>query len=167
MVGHGAVSGGVDWKQEKLKSSGTTSTDVYKRDTTGLYLTGQQQIDSVTLEASGREDHDEQFGWHGTGRRPQAGNLSTVIGQRSRTAQDSRPSLGQQYGAERFGIASNPNLKPEESKQWEAGLEGLTGPVDWRLSAYRYEIQNLIDYDNNAYYNVKSATIKGSSGRGI
>ncbi|MED5810093.1 hypothetical protein P3W56_00565, partial [Klebsiella pneumoniae] len=34
--------------------------------TTGLYLTGQQQIDSVTLEASGREDHDEQFGWHGT-----------------------------------------------------------------------------------------------------
>ncbi|MBX4276492.1 hypothetical protein K4G91_22235, partial [Mycobacterium tuberculosis] len=60
VVGHGAVSGGVDWKQEKLKSSGTTSTDVYKRDTTGLYLTGQQQIDSVTLEASGREDHDEQ-----------------------------------------------------------------------------------------------------------
>ena len=52
VVGHGAVSGGVDWKQEKLKSSGTTSTDVYKRDTTGLYLTGQQQIDSVTLEAS-------------------------------------------------------------------------------------------------------------------
>nr|MDQ6119735.1 TonB-dependent receptor [Klebsiella pneumoniae subsp. pneumoniae] len=44
-----------------------------------------------------------------------------------------RPPLGQQYGAERFGIASNPNLKPEESKQWEAGLEGLTGPVDWRL----------------------------------
>ena len=60
-----------------------------------------------------------------------------------------------------FMIYGNPNLKPEESKQWEAGLEGLTGPVDWRLSAYRYEIQNLIDYDNNAYYNVKSATIKG------
>ncbi len=166
MVGHGAVSGGVDWKQEKLKSSGTTSTDVYKRDTTGLYLTGQQQIDSVTLEASGREDHDEQFGWHGTGRRPQAGNLSTVIGQRSRTAQDSSPSLGQQYGAERFGIASNPNLKPEESKQWEAGLEGLTAGR-LALSAYRYEIQNLIDYDNNAYYNVKSATIKGLEWTGI
>ncbi|SQA98404.1 Outer membrane cobalamin translocator [Cedecea neteri] len=66
------------------------------------------------------------------------------------------PSLGEQFGAERFGIASNPNLKPEESKQWETGLEGLTGPVDWRLSAYRYEIQNLISYNNNAYYNVKA-----------
>ena len=52
-------------------------------------------------------------------------------------------------------------MKPEESKQWEAGLEGLTGPVDWRLSTYRYKIQNLIDYNNNTYFNVKSATIKG------
>ncbi|MDX4589450.1 TonB-dependent vitamin B12 receptor BtuB [Klebsiella pneumoniae] len=162
VVGHGAVSGGVDWKQEKLKSSGTTSTDVNKRDTTGLYLTGQQQIDSVTLEASGREDHDEQFGWHGTWQT--AAGWEFIDGYRTTLSYGTgflAPSLGQQYGAERFGIASNPNLKPEESKQWEAGLEGLTGPVDWRLSAYRYEIQNLIDYDNNAYYNVKSATIKG------
>ena len=161
-VGHGSVSGGVDWKQEKLKSSGTTSTDVYKRDTTGLYLTGQQQIDSVTLEASGREDHDEQFGWHGTWQT--AAGWGFVDGYRVTLSYGTgflAPSLGQQYGAERFGISSNRNLKPEESKQWEAGLEGLTGPLDWRFSAYHYEIQNLIDYDNNAYYNVKSATIKG------
>ncbi|WP_142444983.1 TonB-dependent vitamin B12 receptor BtuB [Klebsiella pasteurii] len=161
-VGHGSVSGGVDWKQEKLKSSGTSSTDVYKRDTTGLYLTGQQQIDSVTLEASGREDHDEQFGWHGTWQT--AAGWEFVEGYRVTLSYGTgflAPSLGQQYGAERFGISSNANLKPEESKQWEAGLEGLTGPLDWRLSAYHYEIQNLIDYDNNAYYNVKSATIKG------
>lgn len=65
-VGHGAISGGIDWKQEKLTSSSITKSDDYERDTTGLYLTGQQQISNVTLEASGREDHDEQFGWHGT-----------------------------------------------------------------------------------------------------
>ena len=29
------------------------------------------------------------------------------------------------------------------------------------MSAYHYEIQNLIDYKNNQYVNVKSATIKG------
>ncbi len=161
-VGQGSVSGGVDWKQEKLQSSGTYSTDIYKRDTTGLYLTGQQQIDKVTLEASGREDHDEQFGWHGTWQT--AAGWEFVDNYRATLSYGTgflAPSLGQQFGAERFGIASNPNLKPEESKQWEAGLEGLTGPVDWRLSTYRYEITNLIDYDNSAYYNVKSATIKG------
>ncbi|MCE9922846.1 TonB-dependent receptor domain-containing protein, partial [Hafnia paralvei] len=56
------------------------------------------------------------------------------------------PSLGQQFGSTRFNIDSNPNLKPEASKQWEAGLEGLTGPLDWRLSAYHYKIENLITY---------------------
>lgn len=167
-VGHGAISGGVDWKQEKLTSSSTTLSDAYKRDTTGLYLTGQQQIDSVTLEASGREDHDEQFGWHGTWQT--AAGWEFIDGYRATLSYGTgflAPSLGQQYGATRFasfygpGIASNPNLKPEESKQWEAGIDGLTGPLDWRISAYHYEIQNLIDYKNNQYINVKSATIKG------
>ncbi|STL48751.1 vitamin B12/cobalamin outer membrane transporter [Escherichia coli] len=47
-------------------SFGANGTDNYKRNNTGLYLTGQQQIDNITLEASGREDHDGQLGWHGT-----------------------------------------------------------------------------------------------------
>ncbi|EDQ0556456.1 TonB-dependent vitamin B12 receptor BtuB [Salmonella enterica subsp. diarizonae] len=167
-VGHGAVSGGADWKQEKLTSSSTTKADTYKRDTTGLYLTGQQQIDSVTLEASGREDHDEQFGWHGTWQT--AAGWEFVDGYRATLSYGTgflAPSLGQQYGATRFassygpGIAANPNLKPEESRQWEAGIDGLTGPLDWRLSAYHYKVQNLIDYTDNQYVNLKSATIKG------
>ena len=66
IVGHGAISAGADWKQEKLMSFGANGTDNYKRNNTGLYLTGQQQIDNITLEASGREDHDGQLGWHGT-----------------------------------------------------------------------------------------------------
>ena len=167
-VGHGAVNGGVDWKQEKLTSSSTTKADTYKRDTTGLYLTGQQQIDSVTLEASGREDHDEQFGWHGTWQT--AAGWEFVDGYRATLSYGTgflAPSLGQQYGATRFassygpGIAANPNLKPEESRQWEAGIDGLTGPLDWRLSAYHYKVHNLIDYKDNQYVNLKSATIKG------
>ncbi|EDZ4359813.1 TonB-dependent vitamin B12 receptor BtuB [Salmonella enterica] len=167
-VGHGAVSGGADWKQEKLTSSSTTKADTYKRDTTGLYLTGQQQIDSVTLEASGREDHDEQLGWHGTWQT--AAGWEFVDGYRATLSYGTgflAPSLGQQYGATRFassygpGIAANPNLKPEESRQWEAGIDGLTGPLDWRLSAYHYKVQNLIDYTDNQYVNLKSATIKG------
>ncbi|MCX9004077.1 TonB-dependent vitamin B12 receptor BtuB [Citrobacter portucalensis] len=178
-VGHGAISGGVDWKQEKLTSSSTTKSDAYKRDTTGLYLTGQQQIDSVTLEASGREDHDEQFGWHGTWQT--AAGWEFVDGYRATLSYGTgflAPSLGQQYGAARYadtksnylGIISNPNLKPEESKQWEVGIDGVTGPLDWQLSAYHYEIQNLIDYKSmgnySQYINVKSATIKGLEWKG-
>ncbi len=151
-----------------MTSSDTALSDTYKRDNTGLYLTGQQQFGDVTLEASGREDHDEQFGWHGTWQTT-AGwefidNYRVTIGYGTGFLS---PSLGQQFGSTRFGINANPNLKPEESKQWEAGLEGLTGPLDWRLSAYHYKITNLITYyfDPNTYQgeydNIDAATIKG------
>lgn len=168
VVGHGSVSAGVDWQQQHLTSSDTVISDTYKRDNTGVYLSGQQQFGDVTLEASGREDHDEQFGWHGTWQT--AAGWEFVEGYRATVSYGTgflAPSLGQQFGSTRFGIASNPNLKPEQSKQWEAGLEGLTGPVDWRLSAYRYEIQDMITYYSDpvtydgAYDNIASATIKG------
>ena len=53
------------------------------------------------------------------------------------------------YGQQRLYIVASPDLKAEKSKQWEVGLEGLTGPVDWRLSAYQNKIDNLIDYFYN------------------
>lgn len=163
IVGHGSVSAGVDWKQEKLTATTQADADSYKRDTTGLYLTGQQQVlDSVTLEASGREDHDEQFGWHGTWQT--AAGWEFVEGYRATVSYGTgflAPGLTQQFGSPQYGIASNPNLQPEESRQWEAGIEGVTGPLDWRVSTWRYKIDNLISYDNDGYYNVKSATIKG------
>ncbi len=167
-VGQGSVSAGVDWQQQRLTSSDTAITDTYKRDNTGLYLSGQQQFGDVTLEASGREDHDEQFGWHGTWQT--AAGWEFVEGYRATLSYGTgflAPSLGQQFGSTRFGIDANPNLKPEESRQWEAGIEGLSGPLDWRLSAYRYKIENLITYYsdpvtfNGAYDNIDSATIKG------
>lgn len=57
----------------------------------------------------------------------------------------------------------NPDLKPEESKQWEGGFEGLTGPVNWRVTGYRNDIDNLINSDPRTYryYNVDEARIKG------
>ncbi|WP_435930679.1 TonB-dependent vitamin B12 receptor BtuB [Dryocola sp. BD613] len=168
VVGQGSISAGVDWQQQRLSSSDTAITDTYKRDNTGLYLSGQQQFGDVTLEASGREDHDGQFGWHGTWQT--AAGWEFVDGYRATLSYGTgflAPSLGQQFGSTRFGIDSNPNLKPEESRQWEAGVEGLSGPLDWRLSAYRYKIENLITYYsdpvtfNGAYDNIDSATIKG------
>ncbi|MBC1187171.1 TonB-dependent vitamin B12 receptor BtuB [Kluyvera sp. SCKS090646] len=167
-VGQGSISAGVDWQQQRLTSSSTKLSDSYNRDNTGLYLAGQQQFGSVTLEASGREDHDEQFGWHGTWQT--TAGWAFVENYRATLSYGTgflAPSLGQQFGSTRFDIKSNPDLKPEESKQWEAGLEGLTGPLDWRLSAYHYKIANLITYYTDPvtyvseYGNINSATIKG------
>lgn len=160
--GQGSASAGIDWKQESLTSASTGGTDSYKRDTTGLYLTGQQALEDVILDTSGREDHDEQFGWHGTWQ--VAAGWAFIDGYRAVLSYGTgflAPGLTQQFGSTQYGIAANPNLRPEESKQWEAGLDGLTGPLDWRLSLYHYKVQNLITANSMTYYNVKSATIKG------
>ncbi|MBP2169176.1 vitamin B12 transporter [Erwinia toletana] len=173
-VGHGMISAGLDWQQQKLTSDGFSydtfarATDNYKRDNTGAYLTAQQQFGTVTLEGSMRGDDNQQFGRHGTWQTA-AGwqflpdyrvSLSYGTGFQA-------PTLGQLYGQKSFSINSNENLKPEESKQWEAALEGLTGPLSWRLAAYHNQIDNLIDYSYDSatfkgtYYNVSAATLKG------
>ncbi len=173
-LGHGMVSAGLDWKQQRLTSSGTSyntgsrESNDYKQDNSGVYVTAQQQFGTVTLEGSARGDDTEKFGRHGTWQAA-AGwaflpdyRVTLSYGTGFQT-----PTLGQLYGQKRLDIIPNENLKPEESKQWEAGLEGLTGPLNWRLSAYHNQIDNLIDYYSDpvtfvaGYYNIKAATLKG------
>ncbi|MBK5074873.1 TonB-dependent vitamin B12 receptor BtuB [Budviciaceae bacterium CWB-B4] len=164
----GVVSAGVDWRQEKLESSDNYASDRYKRDNTGFYLTGQKSLGDFTLEGAFRTDKNQQFGWHETWQTAAAWEF--IPDYRFTISYGTgflAPTLGQLYGSERFYISSNDDLKPEESRQWEAGLEGDTGPLNWRLAAYRNKITNLIGYESDPvtwegrYYNIESATIKG------
>lgn len=167
-IGQGTLSAGVDWQQQKLTSSDAYASNSYTRDNTGFYLTGQQQVGQVTLEGAARGDDNNQFGWNGTWQA--AAGWEFIPAYRvtlSYSTGFQAPTLGQMYGQQRLYIASNPDLKAERSEQWEVGLEGLSGPLDWRLSAYQNKINDLIDYGydeatfQGSYYNVQSATIKG------
>ncbi|MFV4845859.1 TonB-dependent vitamin B12 receptor BtuB [Edwardsiella tarda] len=164
----GMLSAGADWQQQRLISSDIQKKQHYQRYDTGFYLSGQHKVGSVTLEASGRADNDQQFGWHGTWQ--SAAGWEFASGYRATLSYGTgflSPSLGQQFGADRMNIKSNPDLRPEESRQWELGLSGLSGPLDWQLSAYRNQVRNLITYfsdpdtQQGQYLNIDSATIKG------
>lgn len=158
-IGSGSVSGGVDWRREEKKTG--TSGEAYSRENTGLYLTAQQRyFEQLTLEGAIRTDDSNQYDRHNT--------WQTALGWEfvpdyrftlSYGTAFLAPSFGQLYG----GYWANSELKPEESKQWEAGIEGTSGPLFWRLAAYRNQIDNLIDYDYVAskYFNTDKATIKG------
>ena len=159
-VGHGTASAGVDWQKQTTEPGTDYLTDGHEQHNTGLYATTQQLFGPVTLEGAVRSDDNSQFGWHSTWQTSAAWEFIEgyrLIG--SYGTAYKAPNLGQLYGA--FG--GNANLNPEESKQWEGGVEGLTGPLDWRISAYRNDIDNLIDYDTptSTYYNVGKARIKG------
>ncbi|MGD9426372.1 TonB-dependent vitamin B12 receptor BtuB [Pantoea sp. NSTU24] len=159
-VGQGAISAGVDWQKETTEPGTNYLSSGYAQRNTGLYLTGQQQVGSITLEGAVRNDDNNQFGWHNTWQT--AASWEFISGYRlfaSYGTAFKAPNLSQVYSP----LYGNRDLDPEKSKQWEGGLEGLSGPVNWRVSGYRNDIDNLIDSDPQTfrYYNTKRARIKG------
>ncbi|BDH44069.1 vitamin B12 transporter BtuB [Salmonella enterica subsp. enterica serovar Choleraesuis] len=157
---HGTVSGGVDW-QKQTTEPGTSGLERHRElRNTGVYATAQQQFGPVTVEGALRSDDSSQFGQHTTWQGSSAWEF--ISGYRvfaSYGTAYKAPNLGQLYS----DFYGNSNLNPEKSKQWEGGFEGLTGPVNWRISGYRNDISDLIDSDPNTwrYYNIGKARIKG------
>ncbi|MDY1039315.1 TonB-dependent vitamin B12 receptor BtuB [Lelliottia sp. CFBP8978] len=158
-VGHGNVGVGLDWQKQKTEAGTGSMKNGYDQRNTGVFLSAMQQFNSVTLEAAARNDDNSNFGNHSTWQTSAAWEFIEgyrVIG--SYGTAYKAPTMSQIH-SEDYG---NPNLKPEESKQWEGGFEGLTGPVNWRVTGYRNDVDNLIGYDSNfRFYNVNEARIKG------
>ncbi|MEI7412111.1 TonB-dependent vitamin B12 receptor BtuB [Pectobacterium aroidearum] len=166
-VGNGSLSFGADWRNERAEAGGMSAyTSAQSRDNTGLYLTTQQQFGSVTLEGAVRGDDNQQYGRHGTWQTGAAWEFVDgyrIVG-----------SYGTAFKAPTFDkiydtaySQGNPNLSPEESKQWEIGVEGLSGPVNWRVSGYRNEVNDLINYrainfSTGTYDNIGKAVMTGA-----
>ncbi|WP_233967753.1 TonB-dependent vitamin B12 receptor BtuB [Pectobacterium polaris] len=166
-VGNGSLSLGADWRNERAEAGGMSAyTNAQSRDNTGIYLTTQQQFGSVTLEGAVRGDDNQQYGRHGTWQTGAAWEFVDgyrIVG-----------SYGTAFKAPTFDkiydtaySQGNPNLSPEESKQWEIGVEGLSGPVNWRVSGYRNEVNDLINYrainfSTGTYDNIGKAVMTGA-----
>ena len=158
-VGQGNVGAGIDWQKQSTEPGTNYVTDGYDQRNTGVYLTALQQLGDFTLEGAVRSDDNSQFGRHGTWQ--SSAGWEFIEGYRfiaSYGTAYKAPNLGQLHG-----FYGNDDLNPEESKQWEGAFEGLTAGVNWRVSGYRNDVDNLIDYDDGAmkYYNVGKARIKG------
>lgn len=158
-VGEGNIGAGVDWQKQSSEPGTNYVNNAYDLRNTGIYLTALQKFGDVTLEGAARSDDNSQFGRHGTWQSSAAWEFTE--GYRfiaSYGTAYKAPNLGQLYG-----YYGNDHLDPEESKQWEGAFEGLTAGVNWRVSAYRNDVDNLIDFNNNLqkYYNVGKARIKG------
>lgn len=161
LLGNGSIGGGVDWQRQSIKAGSSGFPNKEHFDNTGLYLTGQQKLGEIIAEASVRSDKHSEYGWHTTWQT----NLGwefvegyRVIGGYGTAFK--APTLTQLYSE----WGSNPDLQPEKSKQWEGGFEGLTGPLAWRVTTYRNDVDSLIQGESNypyRNYNVGKALIKG------
>ncbi|HHR5900942.1 TPA: TonB-dependent vitamin B12 receptor BtuB [Providencia alcalifaciens] len=156
---NGGISTGIDWNRQSIQPNHNFIAKKRSVDDTGLYLTGQNQFNKVTIEGAIRSDYHSKYGWHSTWQTGAGWEFIEgykLIG--SYATAYKAPTLDQLYG--RWG--PNENLNPEESSQWEGGVEGLSGPLAWSLTAYRNDIDNMIDFSPKGQYsNIKKARIKG------
>ncbi|EPO5265998.1 TonB-dependent vitamin B12 receptor BtuB [Providencia rettgeri] len=171
LLDKGNISAGIDYQRQSIEpSSYAMINEKQTLNNTGIYLTGQYAIiDSVTAEAAIRSDHHSEFNWHTTWQSGLSWEFHEgykLVG--SYATAYKAPNLTQlyAYSSSAYGTTlGNPNLKPEESKQWEIGVEGTTGPLFWQVNAYYNDIDNLIAYKSgyptSTYENIGEAEIKG------
>jgi len=171
------LSFGVTHEREEVRqaSGGTSFRTTVDADasSTGLHAGYQIRLfRRLDLSAGIRNDDAEDFGDHTTYRLGAVLALPE-IGARLRTAYGTAfkaPSLYQRYGRIGTFFQGNPNLRPETSTGWEAGVEfdiPLAGQTDFAtLGATYYDsrIRDLINYDAffTSLENIDRARIKGA-----
>lgn len=135
------------------------------RDNEAWFTLYQGELGLHSFQASLRRDDNEQFGRHGTGSVAYGYALTpqyrwfTSYGTGFRA-----PNFVDLYWPDPFFSTGNPNLQPEESKSFEAGVGGKpSAATQWAASLFRTRIENLIVLTGSNFLptNLNRATING------
>ncbi len=158
---YGSVTLGVDHQKDKIKSE--TIYDVDSRKNNGVFASYQASLGENKLDVSARHDDNEQFGKKTTG--------GIALGHDFGGGINGRISYGTAFKAPNFNELyypgfSNADLKPENSRNLEIGVDGRVGDSEWSVSAFQNKIDDLIvsqDVGGGIYLpsNVDAANIRG------
>ncbi|WP_338664463.1 TonB-dependent receptor [Pararoseomonas sp. SCSIO 73927] len=166
-----AVLFGGQWEKETADSANgsaffRTTVDASQRSAAGYVSAQGRLFDRLDLNAGlrhdGPEDYDGFTSWRlgGVLALPEiASRLRSSAGTAFKA-----PSLFQRFGTITGFFQGNPDLKPEESFSWEAGIE--TDVTSWATVSALYfdnRLRNLINYDASftTLLNVERARIRG------
>ncbi len=163
-----SIGGGLDYRSEKLakgylapSSWGAEQNydpEENPRTNVGISAIAQYALDAWTLEASVRNDDNNQFGNNTTW---QAATAWQVY-----QGYELKLSHGTAFRAPSFVDLyypgyEMPNLKPEESQNTEVSLSGALSMLDWTLTGYYNQIDNMLIWEGMGMQNVGEAEIKG------
>lgn len=135
-----------------------------RRDTNSGFIAVNQDIQGQRFEASARRDDDEQFGKRNTGsvsygwEWPSAARFALTYARGFRA-----PTFNDLYLVEFVPFYTpNPSLRPERSKSRELALRSAAkAPVQWRVTAFDNELEDLIVANAQTVINVNRARIRG------
>ena len=165
-----AITAGADYEDERqhgrsvFASGGTAfpdSVDV-QRWTRGYYAQAVLDLSRVAVTAGARIDDNSAFGTHGTYRvgfvfRPGDGTrLRAAVGTGYK-----EPTFFENFA--RGFVTGNPDLEPERSTSWEAGMDRSLAQGRWTLAATYFDqrFRELIDFTGTTYFNVPGADSRG------
>jgi len=157
----GALSLAVERREERVETD--AEFPVTARNTNAVLGVWQWQGESQTLQANLRHDGSSQFGGRTTG--------ATAYGYAFGHGLRASASYGTAFKAPTFNDLyfpgfSNPDLKPETSRNAEAALRYASSGFSAGIVAYRNRVRDLIVFQCDASFhcapqNVASATLQG------
>ncbi|WP_321407484.1 TonB-dependent receptor domain-containing protein [Tolumonas auensis] len=158
-LSHGfSLGGGVDWRENRLKKDSAFEAQTHN---TGEYALVQYEQNAWSWELSGRNDDNSAYGSHQTWR---TGAGWAFMPDYRLTANYSTafraPSFVDLFYPVPYG---NLDLKPEEAKGGEVGIEGQNALFQWKISAYRSLVENMIVAPAPTYFpeNIGHARLQG------
>ncbi len=152
---------GVDWLRDHGSVTGPFASFVAARGNRAGFVQYQGRFGRNNLDASLREDDNDQFGRHATG--GVAWGLDIAHGLRV-TANAGTAFKAPTFNELYYPYYGNPGLRPETSRSVELGVGRRLSGGHWQLNAYQTTIRDLITYDTAilAANNLDSARIRGA-----
>jgi vitamin B12 transporter len=154
----GQLSLGAEYLGQDLSS--TTRYDKTSRTVRSAFALYRGDFGAHGVQASARHDDNSQFGSHNTG--------SLAYGYRITPAWRATASAGTAFKAPTFQDLyypgySNPNLQPEQSRSWDAGLHYGEREHSFNATYFENRISDLIISAAPSYlpYNISNARIRG------
>lgn len=136
------VAFGIDYIKDLVEGDVSYGED--QRENLGTYVQYMLQIGSASLSVGGRYDDNDQFGGHETG--------NIAFGWVFDPAFEAILSFGTAFKAPTFNDlywpnVGNPDLEPEESKNYELQFRGDVGESSYyEVNVFQNEIENLIEW---------------------
>jgi vitamin B12 transporter len=150
---------GLDWLRDHVDSD--TSYDETTRGNRAGFVQYQGKFGAHDLQAALRRDDNDQFGSHATGSAAwgmgfaEHWRVSAGYGTAFKA-----PTFNELY----YPFFGNPDLRPESSRTWEAGIAYRAQRFHWRLDGFSTAVDDLIAYDGSIFLpnNIDRARLRGA-----
>ncbi|WP_454257355.1 TonB-dependent vitamin B12 receptor [Pseudoxanthomonas mexicana] len=153
------LTAGIDWQDDRVES--TTLFAVTRRDNLAGFVEYQGRFGAHQLQASIRNDDNEQFGNHTTGSLGYGFGFDNGLKLTASVATGFKaPSFNDLY----YPGFGNPYLKPEESESVNLGIARYADTWNWTFNVYQNKVDQLISYDSQIFLpnNIDEARIRGA-----